>query len=131
MNMFRKLLQFMRGDRLEGSEAADFSIGRQKMRIHFVRTGGFAGMRLANTIDSEELPEEEIQALVSELDNANFFELPQFLSGGQGGADRFQYEITVDDGRQKHTVAAAESSLPGNVQPLVQHLERLARTNKK
>lgn len=101
------------------------------MRIHFVRTGGFAGMRLVNTIDSEELPEEEVQALESELDNANFFELPAFLSGEMGGADRFQYEITVEDGRQVHTVAAGESSLTGDIQPLVQHLERLARTNRK
>ncbi len=131
MNMFRKLLQFMQGDRFEGRDEPDPSIGRWKMRIHFVRTGGFAGMRLANTIDSEELPEEEVQALVDELDNAHFFELPTFLSGGTGGADRFQYEITVDDGSQRHTVAAGESSLPGNVQPLVQHLERLARTNRK
>lgn len=101
------------------------------MRIHFVRTGGFAGMQLANTIDSEELPEDEVQALKSELDNARFFELPTYLSGGTGGADRFQYEITVDDGRQKHTVAAGESALPSNVQPLVQHLEQLARTSRK
>ena len=101
------------------------------MRIHFVRTGGFAGMRLANTIDSEELPEDEVHALQSELDNANFFELPSFLAGETGGADRFQYEITVEDGRQKHTIAAGESSLPGNVQPLVQHLERLARTKRQ
>ena len=101
------------------------------MRIHFVRTGGFAGMRLANTIDSEELPEEELQALKSELDNAHFFELPPLMSGETGGADRFQYEITVEDGRQKHTVTAGETSLPGNLQPLVQHLELLARTNRK
>jgi len=110
---------------------------RSNMRIHFVRTGGFAGMQLANTIDSEELPDDEVHALKSELDNANFFELPSFLAGetggaGQtGGADRFQYEITVEDGRLKHTIAAGESSLPGNVQPLVQHLERLARTKRQ
>ncbi len=101
------------------------------MRIHFVRTGGFAGMRLANTIDSEELPEDEVQELKSELDNAHFFELPAFLSGEPGGADRFQYEITVEEGRQTHTVAAGESALPEDVQPLVQHLERLARTKRK
>lgn len=101
------------------------------MRIHFVRTGGFAGMRLANTIDSEELPEEELQALENELDNAHFFELPTFLSESSGGADRFQYEITVDDGRKTHTVAGGETALPGHVQPLVQHLERLARTTRK
>jgi hypothetical protein len=100
------------------------------MRIHFVRTGGFAGMRLASTIDSEMLPEDEVQALQSELDNARFFELPAQLTVGGGGADRFQYEITIEDGRNKHTIEAGESGLPGHVQPLVQHLERLARTSR-
>ncbi len=101
------------------------------MRIHFVRTGGFAGMRLASTIDSDALPEEENQMLQSELDNAHFFELPSQLTGESGGADRFQYEITVEEGSKRHTIAAGENALPGHVQPLVQHLERLARTSRK
>ncbi len=101
------------------------------MRIHFVRTGGFAGMRLASTIDSDALPEEENQTLRSELDNANFFELPAQLTGDSGGADRFQYEITVEEGGKKHTITAGENALPGPVQPLVKHLERLARTSRK
>jgi len=101
------------------------------MRIHFARTGGFAGMRLASTIDSDALPMEEAQALQSELENARFFELPAQLSGTSGGADRFQYEITVEDGRRKHTIEASETGIPADVQPLVQHLERLARTSRK
>ncbi|RPJ43446.1 MAG: hypothetical protein EHM21_11530 [Chloroflexi bacterium] len=98
------------------------------MRIHFSRTGGFTGMRLAITIDSDALPEDEVQMLQSELDNAHFFELPIHLSQEGSGADRFQYEITVEDGSKKHTITAGETALPGHVQPLVQHLERLART---
>ena len=47
-----------------------------------------------------------------------------------GGADRFQYEITVEDGNQTHTIAAGESAVPNHLQPLVQHLERLARTRR-
>jgi len=101
------------------------------MRIHFVRTGGFAGMRLASTINSEGLPEEENLVLRSELDNAHFFELPEQLTGESGGVDRFQYEITVEDGDISHTIAAGESDLPGHVRPLVKHLEKLARTNRK
>jgi hypothetical protein len=88
-------------------------------------------MRLTSTIDSNALPEEEVQALRSELDNAHFFELPTLLSGEAGSADRFQYEITVEDGRKKHKIEAGETALPGHVQPLVQHLERLARTSTR
>lgn len=101
------------------------------MRIEFVRTGGFAGMRMAATIDSESLPPEEARELLDELDSANFFTLPTLLSGEGGGADRFEYEITIDDGSRQHTVQAGDASLPDHVQPLVRHLERLARTSRR
>ncbi len=100
------------------------------MRIQFVRSGGFAGMRLAATIDSSNLPAEEVQALKNELQTANFFNLPARLTGSSGGADRFQYEITVEDGGKKHTIETGESSMPDSLQPFVQHVEALARTSR-
>lgn len=100
------------------------------MRYHFVRSGGFAGLRLAATVDSEELPEEEAILLEEELDSAHFFNLPNQLQEPQGGTDRFQYQITVDNGEKQHTVEAGEASLPDTLQPLVQHLERIARTQR-
>lgn len=100
------------------------------MRYQFVRSGGFAGLRLAATIDSDDLPEEDASMLAEELDSARFFLLPNRLDDQDIGADRFQYEIMVDDGSRQHTVEAGESSLPETLQPLVQHLERLARTRR-
>ncbi len=107
------------------------------MRIQFVRSGGFAGMRLAGTIDTSTLSRDEAQALQTELDNAHFFELPAQLSegsstGGTGSPerDRYQYEITVEDGGKTHTVVAGESAIPGNLRPLVQHLEQLVRGSR-
>lgn len=100
------------------------------MRIHFVRTGGFAGMRLESNIDSASLPQDEAQALKTELENAHFFALPDQLTAKVGGADRFQYEITVEDGGNRHSVQAGEAALPDTLQPLVQHLEMLARTRR-
>lgn len=101
------------------------------MRLHFVRTGGFAGLRLAATIDTEVLPEEECELLMDELDNANFFELPSVLEAPYGGADRFQYEVTVEREEDQHTVEAGEAAVPENLQPLLQHLERLARKSRR
>ncbi len=101
------------------------------MRIQFTRTGGFAGIRLGGTIDTSTLNPGEAQSLQQELDNAHFFELPTQLSGGSSAErDRFQYEITVEDGGTKHTVVASESAIPGNLQPLVQHLEQLVRASR-
>ncbi len=100
------------------------------MRYQFVRTGGFAGMRLAATIDSSDLPPQEAQALQQELEAAKFFSLPNQIKGQGGGADRFQYEITVDDGKRQHSVEVGEAAMPDSLQPLVQHLESLARTRR-
>jgi hypothetical protein len=101
------------------------------MKVQFVRTGGFAGMRLAATIDSSTLPADEAQALKTELETANFFSLPAQLTSPAGGADRFQYEITVEDGGKKHTIETGETSMPETLQPFVQHVELLARSSRR
>ncbi len=102
------------------------------MRIQFTRTGGFAGIRLGGTVDTSSLDPGEVQALQQELENAQFFQLPTQVSAGTGGPerDRFQYEITVEDGGQKHTVMVGESAIPANLQPLIQHLQQLVRTSR-
>lgn len=103
------------------------------MRIEFVRTGGFAGLRMATTIDIDSLPPEEAQEIQDALEEAHFFNLPPELNDIDinRGVDRFQYEITVEDGGQKHTIQAGETALPEHLQPLVKKLEWLARTHRR
>jgi hypothetical protein len=101
------------------------------MRVNFVRTGGFAGMRIAATIDLDALPDHEAQALQSELQQANFFNLPEQIQAPAGGADRFQYEIVVEAGGKQHRVETGEAGMPEALQPLVQHLELLARSSRR
>lgn len=101
------------------------------MRIEFVRTGGFAGLRMATTIDIDTLPPEEAQELQDALEEAHFFNQPPELLEESRGVDRFQYEITVDDGNRQYTIQAGDSSLPEHLQPLVQKLEWLARTHRR
>ncbi len=101
------------------------------MHIHFVRTGGFAGLRMSAEIDSDELSKEELENLREALDSAHFFNLPRQMMGDMKAVDRFQYEITVEDGSRQHTVLASDAALPEQVQPLVKQLERLARTHHK
>lgn len=100
------------------------------MHIQFVRTGGFAGLRMATEIDSESLSPEELQMLREALDNAQFFNLPEQMMSDMRGADRFQYEITVEDGGRQHTVQTNEASMPEEMQPLVSQLELLARSRR-
>lgn len=100
------------------------------MQIEFVRSGGFAGLNLSATIDCDALPPDEAQSLKDELDAAQFFSLPTTLAGSWGGADRFQYDITVDDDGRTHSVTVGEAAVPASLQPLIQHLERLAKTQR-
>lgn len=100
------------------------------MRIHFERTGGFAGMRLSTTVDSDELPEPQAEKLKDAVQNTSFFDLPDHLEQGGSGSDRFNYHITVEQEGRSHTVDAPESALDDALRDLVQFLESLARSTR-
>jgi hypothetical protein len=96
------------------------------MRVHFVRTGGFAGLQVEANINSDDLPADEASALMQDIENADFFTLPANMTT-RGEVDRFQYEITVEEVGKKHTVEVGESVLPESLRPLIRRLELLWR----
>lgn len=100
-------------------------------RIKFERTGGFAGMRIARDLTMEDLSEEQAGRLSELLDDLDFDELPEQLTGGDSMADQFTYVITVETKRGEHTVVTGDASAPEKMQELLQLLNRLARTQKK
>jgi len=100
-------------------------------RIKFERTGGFAGMRIAKDLTMEDLSEEQAGRLSELLDDLDFDELPEQLTGGEPMADQFTYTITVETEEGKHTVTTGDASAPEKMQELLQLLNRLARTQKK
>ena len=61
------------------------------MLIRFERTGGFAGMRTAVTLNTDTLPQEEARNLHELVDAAGFFNLPEKFPMPKRGADYFQY----------------------------------------
>jgi Emfourin len=99
------------------------------MRIQFERTGGFAGIRLALDLTESDLPEDKWQALQSAIQQAEFFQLPPKVTGGEQ-PDRFTYQVTVETATDSHTVELGEGGIPDNVQPLIQQLNLLARTHR-
>ena len=97
------------------------------MKIHFARTGGFAGMRTEATFDTATLPEEtarELEALVAE---ACFFDLPE-TPPASFSPDTFQYVVTVENDDRRHTVRTGEGAAPDALQPLLRRLTVLARS---
>jgi hypothetical protein len=91
------------------------------MHIHFERTGGFTGLRLSATFDSASFSDEERVALRNLLEDARFFNLPASLDS-PGGADSFQYRLTVEDQDRQHSLQASEGAVPDSLWPLLRWL---------
>ena len=96
-------------------------------KIIFERTGGFAGIRLAAEIKMDDLPEDQKREIIELLDETDFDELPEKLSGKMPVPDEFVYSITVNSREKEHRVLSGESSLPNELQPLIGILETIAK----
>jgi Emfourin len=94
------------------------------MIIHLVRTGGFGGMRREVRIETGALPSAEREPLERLVGEAGFFSLPAHFPKPGKGADYFTYSVTVEDGGRRHTVEAAQPSLPENLRPLIRELSK-------
>jgi hypothetical protein len=59
---------------------------------------------------------------------SGFFNLTVQLPPTSKSSDRFYYKLTVQELNRSHTVESEETSLPENLQPLIQKLTMLARS---
>jgi hypothetical protein len=103
-------------------------------RIKFERTGGFAGIRFAADIEMDKLPDEQAHRIHELLDEMDFDELPERISGGQQVADGFTYSITVVTEKREQTVITSDTSAPPKMEPLLEILTKIAKQqagNKK
>jgi hypothetical protein len=100
------------------------------MRIDFERTGGFANVRLAASIDTATLPPDQAATLHRLIDEAHFFDLPAKFPSPPNVADQFNYRVTIEDAGKKHTVEVSETSTSPVLQALLQQLTLLARATR-
>jgi hypothetical protein len=96
------------------------------IRIEYERTGGFAGIRLAATINTATLPADQAGALHSAIEAAHFFDLAAGIPLPSQGADQFSYHVTIEDGGKRHTVDVGEAAASPALQALLQQLTLLA-----
>ncbi len=101
------------------------------MKIYLKRTGGFTGIPFSVTVDTDQLAEEERDALLALVESAHFYSLPEKIPAASAGTDRFQYQITVERSGESHTVETGESSVPDTLQPLIAHLMARGRAGRK
>jgi hypothetical protein len=93
------------------------------MHIQFERSGGFGGLRLSQSIDTDTLPPAEAKRAEEIVHAADFFALPESAAGPPQHADTFQYKLTIEKGDQRHTVRMAEGAVPETMKPLLDWLK--------
>ena len=96
-------------------------------KIKFERTGGFAGIRLTAEIEMDDLPNDQKLEIINIIDESDFEELPEKLAGNMPVPDGFVYDIKVYSREEEYRVFTSESSLPDDLQPLIEILERIAK----
>jgi hypothetical protein len=89
-------------------------------RIEFERSGGFANMPLRAEVAADALDPRERAALDALLAR------PPAAGARAGAPDRFQYDVTVVAGGQRHHVQLGERELDEDLRALIDRLERAA-----
>jgi hypothetical protein len=98
-------------------------------KIFFERNGGFMGRKVSTTIDLDDLSDEQAEALEELLDEADFFELPADLTRS-AMPDAFTYNITISSDERKHSVRFGDATIPDDLRPLLDELNRQARMQR-
>jgi hypothetical protein len=98
-------------------------------KILFERTGGIMGRKVSVTVNLDDLPEEQAEALGELLDDADFFELPADLTR-PAMPDAFTYNITVFSDEGQHSVRVSDATAPDDLRPLLEELSRQARMRR-
>ncbi|HTP01592.1 MAG TPA: protealysin inhibitor emfourin [Anaerolineales bacterium] len=100
------------------------------MHIEFLRTGGFGGLRLATTVNTDRLPAEQASTVSRLISDAGFFQLPEKLLPPSPMPDRFQYKVTISDPDKTHSIEASDPAIPEALRPLLNYLTTMAMTRK-
>jgi hypothetical protein len=80
-------------------------------RIEVHRSGGFAGIGLSGSADIDALPADEARELLALFDQLDVDSPPRAARPSAGGADRFQYDVTVSRGGNRRTLSLEETDL--------------------
>jgi len=92
------------------------------VELSFTRSGGFAGMRLSTHLDTRTLSPDEAKRVQRLIEDADLFNISSVSVARSTSADRFQYDLTVDDQHRQHTIRLPESAVPDKLRPLLSYL---------
>jgi hypothetical protein len=97
------------------------------IRIELERSGGVAGVSLRASIDTSTIPPDEAQEIARLVDRIDFADLARRQHLPARGADRFQYDLTVQQGAARHRLSVPEGAVPTELKPLLEHLVARAK----
>lgn len=101
-------------------------MAEDSVRVDLVRSGGFAGMTVHACVDSATLPAGEASELAALLDRLDMADLTERATRPTRGADRFQYDLTIQRGESRYHVSLPENAVPPDLRPLLTWLLRHA-----
>jgi hypothetical protein len=97
------------------------------IRIELERSGGFAGISLRASIDTGALPPDEAREIARLVDRIDFADLARRPPRPARAADRFQYDLTVQQGTARHRLSIPEGAVPAELKPLLDRLVARAK----
>jgi hypothetical protein len=97
------------------------------IRIRFRRSGGFAGIPLTAATTADQLAGDHAAQVQRLLTQAQASPGASRAAAVPGGADTFRYELDLDDGQRRRSLAWDETQVPEELRPLLGTLTSLAR----
>jgi len=101
--------------------------GEDPIHIDLERSGGFAGMSLRGSVDTSRLPPDEAGTIAELVDRVDFGALAAGAGAPARAPDRFQYDLVVRRGKERHALSLGESQVTPELRSLLDHLVALAR----
>jgi len=98
------------------------------MRIGFECSGGYANIRLAYHVDTDELPQEVANEILELVESSGIFDLQQseVAPTSEGPPDVFFYRISLYEGTKRNSLYFNDVTAPATLQPLLALLQELA-----
>jgi len=103
------------------------------MRIDFESSGGFANLQLDYHVDTDRLPKEQADEILTLVNISGVFDLQQRDVNPQkagGLPDVLSYRLSLSDSTRQKTLSLHDVTAPASLRPLLASLQKLARQQK-
>src|SRR5262245_33802888 len=98
------------------------------MKVHFVQSGGVLGLVKGCELDTTSLAPDQARELEQLVRTSGIAASGRAFS--DAARDLQQYEITIEDGGSKVSVAVDDQTIPQSAKPLLGYLKRAARPQR-